>query len=445
MQRKPTAGISILAPGLYAALLALFIFPATQAVAGDGPKGPEHRYRNPGYSNQDGYNSENAYGIKNLAYYGDWDSNRVFIIDVDEMSLVTIVENTGDGPYGIDQQGSTKAYALTRKTESLTVVDNYEIENAGEIPLEHKPRSTHFNSNTGLTLVAGADKVMTSIIRVKHDKVVKVMGYTELAQPHDYGGSLATGHPMWVDDERFLMLDRDEREIQLWDRRGKLLSVLETPTSVHHVFQSPLDMQKNKMTFYAVAEGNRDELVSPSILRFKIHRGKMRISGEAVLSEYDTEVLDVTIMGSHHADFHPDGVHIYIGSAEGHVFVVNKNTMKIITMIDTGKGSGHTTFIPMHDLAIVTNHNDTHMTVIDTVEHKKLQDIEVASSADPTYKSQSHTSGVSADMQYFYSAASHDGEFFEIDLNTLEVSRRVYLGGNVLMGSFIWDGDAENM
>ncbi len=29
------------------------------------------------------------------------------------MLLLQIVENTGDGPYGIDQQDSSKAYALT--------------------------------------------------------------------------------------------------------------------------------------------------------------------------------------------------------------------------------------------------------------------------------------------------------------------------------------------
>jgi len=114
-------------------------------------------YRQPGYVNQDAYITENIYGVDNLAYYGDWDSNRVYIIDVDNMSLLTTVEGTGDGPYGIDQQGTNKAYALTRRTESLTVVDNYTLENKGLIELQHKPRSTNFNANTLLSLVSGGD------------------------------------------------------------------------------------------------------------------------------------------------------------------------------------------------------------------------------------------------------------------------------------------------
>jgi DNA-binding beta-propeller fold protein YncE len=412
-----------------------------QAAAGPQRQGPGHH--NPGYVNQDTYTSDNIYEIPNLAYYGNWDSNQVFVIDVDNMALVKIVEDTGEGPYGIDQQGPSKAYALTRKTESLTVVDNYSIENMAEIPLQHKPRSTNFNANTGLSIVSGGDKAMTSIIRVDHDKVTKVIGYDELSEPHDFGGSLATGHPLWVGDQRFFMLDRASRQIQLWNRKGELLSVLATPTSVHHIFQSPLELEDG--IYYAVAEGNQDEGISPSILRFKIKGKKMRKTGEAVLADFDKELLDPAKMGVHHADFHPDGVYIYVGSAEGHLFVIDKDSMEIQKMIETGAGSGHTTFAPMHNLAFVTNHNDTYMTVIDTSNHTWLKNIEVASSASPDYKSQAHTSGVSPDMKYFYSAASHDGVFFEIDLDTLEVSRTLYLGGNVLMGSFIWDGDGVNM
>ena len=36
-------------------------------------------YRKPDHVNKDGYVSDNIYGIENLAYYGDWDSNRIFI------------------------------------------------------------------------------------------------------------------------------------------------------------------------------------------------------------------------------------------------------------------------------------------------------------------------------------------------------------------------------
>jgi DNA-binding beta-propeller fold protein YncE len=284
---------------------------------------------------------------------------------------------------------------------------------------------------------------MTSIIDVGTDTVVDVFGNDEPVVPFDYGGSLATGHPLWVNNERFFMLDRAGRQIQLWSRNHGLISVLDTPTSVHHIFQSPLDDSMH--VYYAVAEGNRSQPRSPSILRFGIHRGIITMTGEALLADYDG-ALNPAEMGSHHADFHPDGVHIYVGSAEGHVFVVNKDSMEIVTMIDSGLGSGHTTFAPLANRAFVTNHNDTFMTVINTLDHTWVADIVVASEASSEYKSQAHTSSVSPDGAYFYSAASHDGVFFEIDIATLEVSDTVFVGegANILMGSFIWDGDSDN-
>ena len=417
--------------------------PADLAQGGNyGPYG----YRQPGYVNQDAYITDNVYGVDNLAYYGDWDSNRVYIIDVDNMALLKSVENTGDGPYGIDQQGPNKAYALTRQTESLTVVDNYTLENDGLIELQHKPRSTNFNANTLLSLVSGGDKAMTSIIRTDMDKVTKVVGENTLTTPHDFGGSLSTGHPLWVSDHHFFMLDRAAREIQLWNRSGEMLSTLAVPTSVHHIFQPPVSTMEyaDRNVFYAVIEGNQSEQVSPGVLRFSIETNTLVQTAQVNLHEYDPDNLDINTMGSHHADFDPNGVYIYIGSAEGHVFIINKNTMAVEAMVNSGAGAGHTTFIPMREIAIITNHNATYMTVIDTVNHQFVRNVEVASSASPDYKSQAHTSGVSLDMKYFYSTASHDGEFFRIDMDSWDVNK-IFIGGNLLMGSFIWNGEGVNM
>jgi len=251
---------------------------------------------------------------------------------------------------------------------------------------------------------------------------------------------------LWVTDHHFFMLDRAARQIQLWNSKGEMLSVLDTPTSIHHIFQPPVStMDTNeKNVFYAVIEGNRDELVSPGIIRFNIKKNSLTQTAQVNLHDYDPENLDISTMGSHHADFHPDGVYIYIGSAEGHVFVINKNTMQIEAMVDSGAGSGHTTFLPTRNLAIITNHNSKYMTVIDTVNHQFVKNIEVATTASSDYKSQAHTSGVSLDEKYFYSTASHDGDFFRIDLDSWKITK-LHIGGNLLMGSFVWNGDGINM
>jgi DNA-binding beta-propeller fold protein YncE len=197
--------------------------------------------------------------------------------------------------------------------------------------------------------------------------------------------------------------------------------------------------------YYAVEEGNRDEPISPAILRFEL-RGNMLVeTGRVELNSIDPTMYDASIMGAHHAAFRPDGKFIYVGSAEGHLFVIDRKKMEVKKAIEVGKGAGHTTFLSMRDQAIITNHNDTFVSVIDTKNHKWVRDVEVATDASPDYKSQAHTSGVSLDMQYFYSAASHDGVFYRINLDTWVVDKTLPVDANLLMGSFVWNGDGGMM
>ena len=443
------ASVATLLPLLCA--LAVSAGPVQAQEEGSGPYHEQHAGMHD-HGNMDGYVSDNIYGAENLAYYGDWNANSIYIFDVDNMRLLTTVDGTGDGPYGIDQQSPEKAYALTRLTDSLTIVNNQTFENDGLIPLEHRPRSTNYNAETDLTLVSGGDKAMTSIIKVEKDKVVKVIGKNQETHPHDYGGSLSTGHPLWVTDQHFFMLDRAARTIQLWNRHGEQLSTLQTATSIHHIFQLPVATMKagDEYVYYAVEEGNRDEPISPAILRFELQGNALVATGRVELNSINTKKYKAGVMGAHHAAFRPDGEFIYVGSAEGNLFVIKTDDMEVKKVIKVGKGAGHTTFLSMRNQAIITNHNDTFVSVIDTVNHKRLRNVKVATDASPDYKSQAHTSGVSLDMQYFYSAASHDGAFYRIDLDSWNVEKvDAFLPGetppNLIMGSFIWNRDGSNM
>jgi len=452
-------GVSFLGKASVATLLPLLCALAVSAgpaqAQGAGPhqeqfagKHGHFGYRKPDHVNRDGYVSNNIYGAENLAYYGDWNANSIYIFDVDNMRLLTTVDKTGDGPYGIDQQSPEKAYALTRLTNSLTIVNNQTLKKNGLIHLKHRPRSTNYNSVTDLTLVSGGDKAMTSIIKVEKDKVVQVIGENLETHPHDYGGSLSTGHPLWVTDQHFFMLDRAAREIQLWNSDGdEPLSTLHTATSVHHIFQQPAATMEegDEHVYYAVEEGNRDEPISPAILRFELQGNTLKETGRVELNSINTKKYNASEMGAHHAAFRPDGEFIYVGSAEGHLFVIKRDEMEVKKVIKVGKGAGHTTFLSMRGQTIITNHNDTFVSVIDTEKHKWVRNVEVATDASPAYKSQAHTSGVSLDMQYFYSAASHDGVFYRINLDTWVVDKTLPVDANLLMGSFVWDGDGGMM
>ena len=404
------------------------------------------------WSTQPGQES-NQPSFKARAFYGDKILDRVVAIDVHSMSLAGTIDTIGSTPYPVDQAGTLdKVYAITRGSESIDVITADTLENLGVIKLDHKPRSGEsYNARLGLALIAGANKPLTSVIDVVNDSVVAVAGENiETEQTRDNGGTLSSGHPAWLSKDRFVVIDRANRLIQLYgiekiqgnnlnyDWEVTFLDEVATPTSVHHILHRNLALlsQHDKHTFYALSEGSANNGIHPGILKLRLHKDDRLTLDDQV----SFDGFDASIMSSHHADFHPDGVYIYAGSTEGHLFVIDSINMTIENVIDTGKGTGHTRFVPAKNLAIVTNHHDTFLTVVNTKKHSKIKDVTVSGPKTQGQILQSHTNFVSPDSMYYYAFASDNGIFFEFDLKNLKVSRTLYTGGAPVQGSFInWD------
>ena len=157
--------------------------------------------------------------FKARAFYGDKVLDRVVVIDVPKMQLAGTVDTIGKTPYPVDQAGTLdKVYAITRDSESIDVITADTLKNLGVINLEHKPRSGEsYNARLGLTLIAGANKPVTSVIDVINDTVVAVAGENiETIQTRDNGGTLSSGPPAWLSKDRFAVIDRANRLIQLY-------------------------------------------------------------------------------------------------------------------------------------------------------------------------------------------------------------------------------------
>ncbi len=391
------------------------------------------------------------------AFYGDKARNRVVVIDVKRMRLLDSVATKGLTPYPVDRAGYLdKVYAITRGSSSMDVIDADTLDNLGLLYLNHKPRSGEsYNSRLGLALIAGADKPLTSVIDVVNDKVVAEAGRNEFTtQTRDNGGSISSGHPAWLTKDRFVVIDRESRLIQLWGIEKDqiensldyewnvfLLDEVDTPTAVHHILKRDTSMlsKRDKRTFYALSEGkssNRDgEAIPPAILELHLtKKDRLLLTSQIPLPG------DPSSMGSHHADFHPNGQNIYVGSSEGHLFVIDRMRKKIVSTIKTGLGTGHTRFVPARNLAIVTNHHDTFVTIIDTKHHAKIKDVTVSGPKINGEILQSHTNYVSPDNNFYYAFASDNGIFYELNLKHLKVKRTLYTGGIPVQGSFLnWD------
>jgi DNA-binding beta-propeller fold protein YncE len=132
----------------------------------------------------------------------------------------------------------------------------------------------------------------------------------------------------------------------------------------------------------------------------------------------------------HHYSISPDGKQIWQPACNaGLVFVVDIDTFSIVAEHQAGVGAGHVNFSQQLGLAVVTNHFDPNVSIID-MSNGTVWQIEVAHGTpnDGVFK-QSHLNYVSEDGLYFYLFATHDGTFVEIDLINKEVSRTTYTGG----------------
>ncbi len=384
------------------------------------------------------------------AFYGDPSTNSVVTIDIPAMEQVGSTA-TAATPYPVDRAGPlNKIYAVTRGVDSIDIIHPNTLDNLGSIDLQHKPRSgAAYNAELAVQLVAGADKPMSSLIDPFTDTVVATAGSDEITTANgDFGGGLASGHPFWFSKHKFAVIDRANRSIKLYKLSGdrtigfstELIDETNTPTSVHHFVSRKRSslLGNDKYIYYALAEGAPADNISPKILEIRVKDDSIEILRTVNLSGFDAST-----MGSHHADLHPGGVYIYVGSTEGHMFIINRKNMQIVATVETGLGSAHTRFVASKGLAIVTNHKDTFVTIINSNNHTKIIDVNVSPAQENGQILQSHTSFVDPADKNYYAFASDSGTFYELNLESFEVTRTVHTGGTPRQGVFIALGDDD--
>lgn len=383
---------------------------------------------------------------RKTAYYGDYAGDRLFVIDVDAMKIEKIIAQTGKGPYETDQVTSDYGYVLNRDDTSIHVVSLHENRIESTIPLNYKPRSIVPSPDGKHGLLTGKSEPRAAIVDLtQHQIRADGFGDSNYRAIADFGGGNATGHPYWIDDRKFLLLDRTEKTIELYDTSSATpLDKLATSSSVHHVFRIGDD-------YFGVLEGKRgateSEAVSPGLIKFTIdeRHGRLTRQREVLLNHYADKPAGFipSRWGAHHASLHPDGRSIYIGSYEGTMFVIDKDSLELRDSFHAGLGLGHVAFVPQRRLAITTNHYAPFKTVVDVSDpanNKIVKNLTVATgdNDDSGKRLQSHTSHTDPDGRYFYSVSSRDGTFYAIDLERLEVAGAVTMtGAYPLMGALV--------
>ena len=401
-------------------------------------------------------------------YFGDKENNLVVVVDMENMKLIDSIATGQQVSYSaetvktIASHGDTnpKMYVANRGSNVLSVLDSQSNSIIKEIALDFYPRSIDVQVQTGLVAVSGVDKAMTSIIDSATDTVIATVGNNIVTYPttsgHSYvsSGTMASGHPHWLNSSHFVLIDRQNKNISTYQIAKDSLGVwqtskvneINTSSPVHNLIPPEIHGQKGlehgmltSSIFYATAEGAND--VYPSVLKLEF----LESTGLNIISSLDIQQagIDVNVMGVHHLNFLKDQKSIYVGSDEGTLFVVDYSStpMRIVKTIQAGKGAGHTDEMEHGNIAVVINHKDSFITLVNTLTHSKIADIAVSLLLESdlgTVQTQSHPKyHFSKDGRYFYMFLTEEGSVVKVDLTLQKVVERLEIGGKLAMGTFI--------
>jgi YVTN family beta-propeller protein len=381
------------------------------------------------------------------AFFGDKVNNTVIVIDPIAFEILDTVPTGHLITYTPDHvEGNTKLYISNRGSNAVDIMDQETNEIIGTIPFKHFPRSGEtWNTWDELGQVSGMNKPMSTIIDTKTDKIVFSVGTdreVNTRENKNFGGKHACGHPLWLDEKHFVLLDRYNRSTDTYyiERvKGKwgwkLLGSAKTHSSIHQITPRKRSYLGASDLYYGTAEGA--EGIYPELIEFRL--GIKGLQVNKVLKLVNEE-RNPNNMYLHHADFHPESTLLYVPSGDGTVFVVDYTRMQVVKTFKAGKGAGHTFFIPQRNYAFVINHKDYFITVADMKTNEKIKDIPVSGLTHLRGKKtlQAHPGYyVSKDWKYFYMFLTEEGAFIRVDLDTLSLAGKIDVGGKPAQGSFV--------
>ena len=338
-------------------------------------------------------------------FYGDINNNDVLKINYKTMELNNTIHSNGVYPYEIANGFDNELLVLNRGDTNIGLLNNSEV--TGTYTLEFQPRSISLNRTSKTILLCSSSDPYSQIIA---DTLI--YSDSEYKEPNSFGGKGATGHPLWINEKYFFLLDRTENSIELYEvGTAAPVAKLQTSSSVHQ-------LQKQGDYFYGTLEGVR-EGVSPGIVKFKIAYAKFENVNESLLSDFNNLPVDFnsTTWGFHHFSFHPDGKYLYTGSYEGNVFVFDTVNLKLVDSFKAGLGVGHFKFY--QNTLITTNHFDTFKSVYDAIDplhNKFIKNVSLSKTRVTGKIMQSHTSFIVGDNLYFTYNVADESRLYKMSL-----------------------------
>jgi hypothetical protein len=375
--------------------------------------------------------------------------NRVLRIDYNSMSYDAIPVN-GINPHSIDRAGSTdKFYIRTQNSSSFDVV-NFKNESVKTVDLDdHKPRAIGaYNKKYNIQLLSAKDMPVVDVIDVSTDRVIATLGdrnhYNKSDITSNAGSGSATGHSFWLDEDHFGLIDRVHKITRVYkveknddgDLSFKQTSSIEAGTAFHAIERDlHPKTRKDVTTFYAMGEGDLTNNYSPYVLElsFDPQNGKLSRTERVAWLSQSQDTINNIKPTTHHSGVSPDGKYLVVPVLDGKVYFIDRESMDVVKILEAKLGAAHIEFSDSQNVAIITNHFSNELTIIDmeSLEIKKTLQIGFNHEFNPSeiHLFQPHFSYVSPDGMYYYTFATQDGDFLKINLKTLEIEDKLYVGG----------------
>ena len=359
-------------------------------------------------------------------YYGDIANDAIIHLDIERMVLQNVLPSGGKRPYEITYSLSDALYIINRGDTNIETLQDDRI--GSHYNLAFQPRSIALNKETKRTLISSVSKPAATLLE-ESDLYYSDSSYTP---PTSFGGEYATGHPYWVDAQHFLLLDRSEKTVELYEV-GTLLPLdkIFTSSSVHHVISQDA-------TFYGVLEGEQNAS-APGVITFSVKNNSFHNVQEQLLDSFAAlpEDFHKSSWGAHHLALHPNREYIYIGSNEGNVFVLKRQDLSLVETFKAGKGVGHFSFY--NNILITTNHHDTFKSfhdVSDPEQSHLITELLFAKEEVQGKIMQSHTTHIINDHLYFIFNDANESRFYDINLNNYTINGYISLKNRYcLMGA----------
>ncbi len=146
-----------------------------------------------------------------------------------------------------------------------------------------------------------------------------------------------------------------------------------------------------------------------------------------------TEIVHGRPPITHHSGITPDGKYLVVPVFDGNVYFIDRSSMKVDKILKAALGAAHVEFSKSLGYAIITNHWSNELTIIELATFTIKKRITLSKTQkfheEEPHLLQPHFSYLSKDGKYFYTFATQDGDFLEINLETLEVERKLHTGG----------------